>query len=255
MGDADGDMVNDLRFPDGTLVDTSDAEPHESPFVLAWAVDDATTLFDYEPGQSVATFRIPHPNPDPPASDPLVAETCEMALGDDATTYEVDSCTFDVTVTGEDDFVTAYAAVVEQRVTGNDVPLVAFTPSPTTTVGPGTVGSAGEPTLILDSNQPSGVVTAVEGTVLLLATDSCGDDNLTVTVTWVGGDDELAVADVCDPSGLAGLLAGDDDEWINGEAYVASRNRRLRGVGQLARLRPVRPHLRLRRPDANGAAC
>jgi hypothetical protein len=219
LGNADGDLVNDLRFPDGMTVDTSDAEPHESAFVLAWAVDDATTLFDYEPGQSVATFRIPHPNPEPPPPDPEATEVCELALGDDAAAHEVDSCAFDVTVTGDGDFVDAYQVVVAERVTGTNLPVIAA-PVTTTTTGPGAAGVAGEPTLVLDVDRPTGVVTAVEGTVLLLSDDACGDDDVSATVTRVGAEDELAVAALCDPSGLAGLLAGADDEWINGEAYV-----------------------------------
>lgn len=221
LGAADGNLANDLKFPDGTIVDTTDAEPHESDYVLAWAVDDGTTLFDYEPGQSVATFRVPHPNPDPPPPDPEATSACESALGDQAAAHDVASCAFDVSVTGEAGFVEAYEFVVESRSsTSLGVPDTAPT-APPTTPGPGAESLVGVPTLTLDDDQPSGSVAAVEGTVLVVRANACAEGVIVdVIVSPVADSDRLARASLCDPSGVGGILARTGAEWFDGEAYI-----------------------------------
>jgi hypothetical protein len=228
LGSGDGDLGNDLRFPDGTLADTTDAALPESPFALAWAVDADTTLFDYEPGQSVDTFRIPHPNPDPPEVDDDAEARCREALGSLATGYEISSCAFDVSATDEDGFVDQYVTVVDERVRETDLVTIPSLPEPTpdVTAGPAEAGQPGVPTLTLDGDQPTGTVDAVEGTVLIARTTSCdpsvdtrGAGYLDIYVTRVDDDELFAVAAVCDPSGLRGVGA-DDDEWHDGEGYV-----------------------------------
>ena len=101
LGSADGDLGNDLGSRDGTVIDTTDMEQYESDAALAWSVGERTTLFDYEPGQSVATFRIPHPDPEPVEVPEDVRDDCADALGAAATDHEVASCAFDVAATGD----------------------------------------------------------------------------------------------------------------------------------------------------------
>jgi hypothetical protein len=228
LGSADGDLGNDLWMPDGTFVDTTDAELPESPFAIAWAVNDDTTLFDYEPGQSVDTFRIPHPNPVPPEVDDDATARCVDALGPLATGSEIESCAFDVAATGEDGFVDEYVTVVDERVREADVVTIPTLPeeAPGPTAAPGVAGQAGVPTLTLDGDTPTGTVEAVAGTVLVARSTSCdasvdtrGQGYLDIYVSLVDDDELIAIGSVCDPSGLPGIGA-DDDEWYDGEAYV-----------------------------------
>ncbi len=221
LGSADDNMANDLIMPDGSFVDTVDAARHESSYALVWSVDADTTLFDYEPGQSVSTFRIPHPDPDPPEISEEDTEDCADALGAMATSHEIFSCAYDVAVTGEADFVDEYVAVVEDRVAGDDhfvlVPEPAATPTPDAPAAPGQLGT---PTLTLDDANPAGSLDAIEGTVLVARAHTCGEQvNASIRVSVAGADDLVAVATLCDPAGLAGILA-DPGEWTNGEAYV-----------------------------------
>jgi hypothetical protein len=222
LGSADHNMANDLVMPDGTLVDTHAASQYESPYALAWTVDESTTLFDYGPGQSIATFRIPHPDPAPPEISDEVLEECAATLGDQAAGHEIASCAHDVAATGEASFVSAYEFVVEDRVATDDdyviVPDTVAAPTPT----PETVGQgrAGTPVLTLDDANPVGRLDAVEGTVLVARVQACGEQvDVSLSVSVVGAEDELAVAALCDPAGLGGILA-DPGEWTNGEAYV-----------------------------------
>lgn len=218
VGSADGDFGNDLRFPDGTIVDTTDAQVDESPFVVAWAVDEETTLFDYEPGETPATFRVPHPNPIPPQIEEDALAECSAALGDQATSHEVWWCAYDVSATGESGFVDEYVREVEDRVGGGSV---GPPPTATTTTGEPPAGSvSGEPTLVLDATQPSGLVSVAAGTVLVaIATDCPEELYLDISVYAVDDDSLLARASLCDPSGLGGITA-DEGEWYDGEAYL-----------------------------------
>jgi hypothetical protein len=223
LGAVDGDLTNDLRMPDGTVVDTIDAEAYESPFANAWAVDESTTLFDYEPGESPATFRIPHPQPEIAPLDLDALGECEAALGDDAAGHEVESCAYDVTATGDGGFVDEYVEVVDERLDGAELaePLLdgLTTEPPESSVAP--AGSrAGEPTLTLGPDDV-GAVDAAEGTVLLARTAACPRDVFVDVVVWrVDDSDALARGAVCDPDQLGSLGLDEDDEWIEGEAYI-----------------------------------
>jgi hypothetical protein len=222
LGAADRDLRNDLRMADGTLADTDDVSVDESPYSLAWVVDESTTLFDYVPGESPATFRSPHPDPRPPVIDAAAIESCSTALGADVTGHDVASCAFDVTVTDEDAFVDAYVTVADDR---RDPPelaepmMVRPTTEPPEAVADAVSGAAGEPVLTLSADQPSGTVDAVAGAVLLARADSCDEAHVDVEVTMVGGDG-FATASLCDSQDLGGIGLDDDDEWIEGEAYV-----------------------------------
>ena len=218
LGSADGDFGNDLRMLDGTVVDTNEAETDESPFVLSWAVTEDTTLFDYEPGESIATFRVPHPNPVPPPIDQDALALCETALGEQATSYEVSSCAYDVSVTEDTGFVDEYVREVEERV---DLDLPPTTPGTTTTLGPPTGSVGGEPTLILTSAQPAGTIQVTSaGSALVAIVDGCPEGLFLDIIVYVADDPSMvARAALCDPSEVAGIGA-DDDEWFDGEGYL-----------------------------------
>jgi hypothetical protein len=228
LGSADGDLANDLRLPDGTVVDTSDAALPESPYALAWAVDADTTLFDYEAGQSVGTFRIPHPEPEPIASDQAAIDRCATALGAAAAAYEISSCAYDVSATGEDGFAEEYAMVVDERVREHE-PVTIPRPletAPPTSGGPAAESRTGVPTLTLSGDRPTGTVDAVEGTVLFARTATCDPSAdarrvgyLDITVSAGDDQDQSAVGALCDPSGLRGIGA-DANEWYDGETYI-----------------------------------
>jgi VWD domain-containing protein len=222
LGAADGDLRNDLRMTDGSLVDTSDAAAPESPYALSWAVDAATTLFDYEPGQSVATFRIPHPTPEAPLLDAQMIERCATTLGEEAAGHDVTSCAYDVAATGEPGFVDQYADIVGQRASGVPEPPVTFevpATRPDASIAPAVGGESGVPVLTLGADE-AGTIDAVAGTVLVARTADCAESYVGLLVAKADESDVLARADLCDPSGNAGLGADDDDEWVDGEAYV-----------------------------------
>jgi hypothetical protein len=114
-------------LPDGSSLGPLPATLHQryvtlyQRFADAWRVNDRTTLFDYAPGTSTATFtRADWPKENPPCvldqekpaqpADPkLAAEVCHAVV--DRTTRR--DCIFDVTVTGETGFAKLY--LVSQR--------------------------------------------------------------------------------------------------------------------------------------------
>jgi hypothetical protein len=224
LGSADGDLRNDLRTPDGVDVDSAEAEAYESSFALAWAVDDSTSLFDYEPGQSVDTFRIDHPLPDAPiAIDEAAEDRCRAALGPTAAAHHVESCAYDVTATGDDGFVAEYAAVVEDRASPPELatptPVIELTTAPPASVVAVQPG-AGTPALQLEIGE-SGTVDAPAGAVAVLRLGDCGEDAFVDVLVWRADDPDLeARAGLCDAQGLGAVGLDADDEWIDGEAYV-----------------------------------
>ncbi len=226
LGAADGDLRNDLALPNGTILDSSDVSAPDAVYPLAWAVDEASTLFDYDAGQDAETFRIPHPAPTTPAIDQDAFDRCAAALGGDVAAHVVSSCAFDVSATGDESFIDAYTTVLDDRAEPADVgPDVEFTlpampTEPAATAGEGVESVAGQPTLTLGLEQPVGTVEAVEGTVLVARTESCGELYADIVVTRSGQPDLMARSALCDPSGLPGVAIGPDDEWVNGEAYV-----------------------------------
>jgi hypothetical protein len=224
LGSADGNMRNDLVTPDGNVMDTTDAAADESPYALAWTVDNDSSLFDYEPGQSVATFRIPHPSPTVSPIPPDEYDRCRAALGEGATTSEVSSCAYDVTVTGDADFVGVYSDLVDERVEAHPpvvVPAGHGEPSSTSSsTSPAAHAQAGTPAVTLDSDHLQGTLEASAGTVLVATAASCPGTDVHLQVRVHGDESKLARVALCDPSGLTGVGADSDDKWIDGEAYV-----------------------------------
>jgi len=114
-------------LPDGTSVGKKPASPSQrytdlnQTFANAWRVTSATSLFDYAPGTSTATFTFPNwPLDHPPCTlpnvtpakpaDPAVAEQACQALNGDVKK----DCIFDVSVTGNPGFAATY--LLAQRI-------------------------------------------------------------------------------------------------------------------------------------------
>jgi hypothetical protein len=118
-------------LPDGTLMGPKPRDLHQryvdlyEKFENAWRVNNATTLFDYAPGTSTATFTVdswPAENPQvciapprqpggPVAKSPLkrlalevAQQHCGAIVGDNAKA----NCAQDVMVTGEPEFAQGY---------------------------------------------------------------------------------------------------------------------------------------------------
>jgi hypothetical protein len=112
-----GDIVSGSWLPalsDGTSLGPKPAALHDryvdlyEKFADAWRVTDATSLFDYAPGTSTATFTmrnwplehppcvIPEARPVEPASELVAQEACRPITGKNMHA----DCIFDVIVTG-----------------------------------------------------------------------------------------------------------------------------------------------------------
>lgn len=114
-GDADGDPQNDIRTADGEDVPFDPHIPQPvfdalyGKFAPSWLVTDASSLFDYEPGQSTASFLVPAFPSRAVTLDDFseteragAARVCGAAAGDDLATYE--GCMIDLLATGDPGF-------------------------------------------------------------------------------------------------------------------------------------------------------
>jgi hypothetical protein len=236
LGNADGKVLDDMRTPDGAaILELTDPTVIDA-FARSWLVDDRSTLFDYQPGQSAATFaNMPLPQPVPAPNDETVQQ-CKDKLGSDAVPTEVTSCAYDVTATGDTSFIDAYLTSVNSRVaTESGTPSA---PPPTTEPTGGTApGGAvsGSPSLVLkgslyagfgDPGDPnavdvlSGSLTLKAGTVLVVRANLCPTDvQLTLHVER-HDNGENADAVLCDAQHFRDYEALDPSELISGENFV-----------------------------------
>jgi hypothetical protein len=228
------DMHDDLRLPDGTIVAARDPQRIDLDFAPAWRVDERTTLFDYNPGESPRTFV------GPPAAAGVILPSdeafaaCAEAVGDGAASFERDACAYDVTVTGSSTFVFDYHRAAQAREDARTPPLAPMSPagedrSPATPAGAdgsllvlsgtlfGGSAPAADPSAV---RELTGTVTLAEGTVLVATTDSCGPDTNSLFRVTHRESGALAATAVCDAQGMNRAMAGPDDEAVNGEAYI-----------------------------------
>ena len=85
-------------------------------FSNAWRVTDGTTLFDYAPGESTATYTLaswPPENtpciaPNSPRTEPLPTSTAKKLCASIKNANLRENCVFDVSITGERGFATLY---------------------------------------------------------------------------------------------------------------------------------------------------
>lgn len=115
LGDADGDLDNDVVLADGTIVADPSWEDVHPALGEAWRVTEATTLFDYDDGEGPDTYwdpTFPQRQPsidDFTAEEQAAAEAVCRAAGVTAPDL-VQDCIFDVLVTGDPEFATLAAA-------------------------------------------------------------------------------------------------------------------------------------------------
>jgi Subtilase family/Peptidase inhibitor I9 len=110
-------------LPDGTSLGPKPSSLHQrylelyDKFGNAWRVTSASSLFDYAPGQSTNTFTLaywppespPCVAPGSPRVEPLPTEIAEKVCAGIRDDMQKANCIFDVSVTGERGFASAYA--------------------------------------------------------------------------------------------------------------------------------------------------
>lgn len=116
-------------FPDGTSIGSMPASLHERhvdlnvKFTNAWRVSNESSLFDYAPGTSTATFtrpdwppedgrcEVPNSEAAPPIQQAVAEQLCAPLVDDDRRA----NCVADVMVTGERGFADVYLAAERVR--------------------------------------------------------------------------------------------------------------------------------------------
>ena len=229
LGTPDDDWRDDLVLADGSHVDPADREALDGEYAPRWYVDESTSLFDYAPGESPATFRVPPPSP-PTVDDDTVA-ACADGLPADALQSELDACAFDVAVTGDGSFVGVYTLVVADRVAANPVAqsvAVAAGRAPEQPSGAPATGSALTLSGTLASGafgrdgvveELTGTIDVAEGSIILGQAELCAPDrDVTMRVTLRGSGQSNEVH-LCDPFGF-NRASAEGDEVVAGEAAV-----------------------------------
>lgn len=229
LGGGNHDFTDDLLLPNGSALPMTD--DLDDVYAEAWRVDATTSLFDYAPGESVATFDLP--TPDPLEIEQEARDFCETALPEHSTTYELAGCAYDYTVTGIDGFGTTWSDVaVEPRIaeTGADgfgLPGSSASIPPTTSGLDPRPPLAGTPSLVLtgsidlSSVGVEGAVHIPRGSVVLLRATGCpADVELWADVWPLDDPDNSALMSVCDPDGLNDYTERDGDENVPAESYA-----------------------------------
>ncbi|HEY8636388.1 MAG TPA: RHS repeat-associated core domain-containing protein [Candidatus Limnocylindrales bacterium] len=125
LGNADGNPANDLTGRDGSVLSRSDPDFHTklyAQFGNSWRVSQATSLFDYGPGESTATFtNLAIPSAEATvaslsASGRTMAQTICQAAGVRVEPL-LDDCILDVGETGDASFAADTAAVAASGAT------------------------------------------------------------------------------------------------------------------------------------------
>jgi len=119
LGSADGDATNDFTTRDGTVIDQNYpafTTKLYDPFGKSWRITQAESLFDYEPGESTATFTKPDIPRGPATIDSLDSATRTKAEGlcrAMGVTGEptLTDCILDVGITGDTSYAASAAAV------------------------------------------------------------------------------------------------------------------------------------------------
>jgi hypothetical protein len=122
-------------LPNGSSMGAIPATLHQryldlyTTFADAWRVTDKTSLFDYRPGTSTATFTFkgwpaekpPCVAPESPAPKPIDLETAVRLCAPITGRNRNADCVFDVQITGEPNFVDTY--LKSQEITGDPIPV------------------------------------------------------------------------------------------------------------------------------------
>jgi hypothetical protein len=115
-------------LPDGTTLPAS-ADRHDrwhtlyQVFAPAWRVSTTSTLFDYDPGKSPASYLVaaypPEAAPQTTADlDPAVLAEARTTCGAVSDPDLVDQCAYDTAVTGDSRYVTIYQATDQLQTVG-----------------------------------------------------------------------------------------------------------------------------------------
>jgi RHS repeat-associated protein len=130
LGSADGNPGNDLTGRDGVVLEPSDPAYNKKlyqQFGNSWRISQAESLFDYQPGESTATFtRLDIPSADEtagslPSAARANAEAICRAVGVQ-NQPTLDDCILDVGLTGDPAFAAGSAAVAATGVAPNTNP-------------------------------------------------------------------------------------------------------------------------------------
>ena len=167
LGSADGNAANDLTGRDGTVLSPTDpqfATKLYSQFGNSWRIKQAESLFDYQPGESTATFtNLSIPSAivtvaSIPAAAKANAQAVCLAAGV-RTEPLLDDCLIDVGMTGQDIYAASTAAVAAAGGLG-------ASPSSSTSPGqitPISIGQAVSGTIVSTTEQADYTFTGTAG--------------------------------------------------------------------------------------------
>lgn len=203
-------------LPDGTFlpVDGDRALFVYGRFADAWQVTDATSLFDYEPGTSTATFA----KPDFPAQDQIMTidrldpglradgESACSAIADPGLREE---CIFDIAITGDLGYLDGYVLTDTFFRTGADAlgqPGSAGGPRPTPSSTPLPVGPL-----------PEGIVEVLPSIARLLGSAVGPDGTLYLSVQLAQGVFEVVAANP-----KTGMITARTDAQGGGQVAVSA---------------------------------
>lgn len=237
LGSADGDFVNDVVTFDGVMGVRYGGSGELTDLPAAVEVTVDTTLFDYLPGESPATFRSAIISA-PREPTPEHVDACGRALAAvDASARDVASCAFDLAATGHEGFIEAYVETVEARDHAGSSASASRRPtatSPAASAPPAASAAGVANTLTLDgtiydgyatTNDPAaraqlvGQLAVAAGSVIVVRADRClpGID-VYVVLTDPATGTALRLSP-CDSRNLKAVGSDDDDEVVDTEAY------------------------------------
>ncbi len=226
-------------LPDGSTLPVPKDRPDRhhllyDVFGPAWRVTTATTLFDYDAGQTTDSFTVPSfpPQTAPQSIDDLDPATLAPAMTACASVSDPDlaeECAFDVATTGETQYVALYASTDELQSSG---PATLDEPAPPETPRPS--GGPGSGIVLVADHVANGVSAALgpDGTIYVEVGEPA----------QVFGDVKWKLLAVDPSSGkvkrdasavVLGRLA-----WADGSLWVGEFNRGDVGC-QVSRLDPV----------------
>jgi hypothetical protein len=210
LGNDNGNAADDLAYANGTSVGGSPtAQTLDGPYANSWRITQATSLFDYGPGQSTATFtNLSFPSQNVDASNAPNAATLKQQCEAEGITdtYLLQDCIVDASATHSNqsvlsDYAQAQTVMTVQTALAHNLP-----PFPTTSSGGGTA-----PT---QTGTPAPVTGALN---TLLDAGVIGDPRDTQSFTFqaTAGD----IIDIgnpeCDGSGVTFALVDPNGKTLN----------------------------------------
>ena len=225
-------------LPDGTILPVSQdpATRYAQRYKQlgpAWLVTDQTTLFDYQPGETTATFYKPdYPSQDAPIDPDLDAlellqgaDTFEQATGQCAGVQGDPSayldCVFDTLLTGDGEFAQFYTILEEFFAAGPTVletPQVQATPTPAPSFSSSL--PAGLALVASGISLIDGATVGPDGTVYASLSDATDYSPLLVSVNTSTGQPGASVK----PSGAGRLFLLDGSLWMAEDDPTGSGN-------------------------------